>query len=468
MGVTVKKSELFSSIDSLRIQVISIAVISFIFLILLSLLLINIFVSKPLRKTLSLIQELSKGHLSKRLSIKSNDEIGKIVKGINDLADTLQFKVLATMKNISIGNMDTEIDVTDSEDEIAPVLQNTVMTVNSITLELNEIIDNANKGQLNTRCNQENYKGNWASLAQGINNLMDTVAEPIMEVHEVFGKLSNYDFTEKINGQYDGIFKTLAEDVNTLRDRLIEIQESIVEVSNGDTSRLNEIKNVGKHSENDNLVPAIISMMQTIEDLINEVKFVANEAVNGNIENTQGSAEKFMGGYRTIIEGFNYTLEAVATPISEMNGLLQKISVNDFTARANEQQKGDFLKLAQSINNVQSNLLAVQEAAVQISNGDISLLAKFKEIGRRSENDKLMPALTQMMESIHMLIDDTKQIAGSAAKGKLDIRGEVSRYKGDFAELMSEINGFLDAVENPINKITDLINLISVANFGKH
>ena len=50
-------------------------------------------------------------------------------------------------------------------------------------------------------------------------------------------------------------------------------------------------------------------------------------------------------------------------------------------------------------------MVSIENLAVKISKGDISDLEKFREIGKRSENDKIVPAFTIMMEVIQKLID---------------------------------------------------------------
>ena len=129
-------------------------------------------------------------------------------------------------------------------------------------------------------------------LAQKINTLCDSVSAPIEEVRGVIGKLSVNDYTVKVEGNYKGAFKALADDVNMVIERLDVIQDVVTRVSQGDTSKLEEFEKVGRHSENDNMMPAIIAMMKAIENLINEVEHLSVEAVNGNIINARADCKQ--------------------------------------------------------------------------------------------------------------------------------------------------------------------------------
>lgn len=467
LGVVAIKSEAFSGADSLRNLSILTAVIFVIATIVLCFLLTTFMVTKPLKKTLHMIQELSKGHLGTRLHLKRGDEVGRMSEAMDHLADTLQHDVLGTLQQIAKGNMDIALQSGDELDEITPVLQETVTTVQSISEETHSIIVSINAGDLTKRCDDSSYQGGWKQLAQGVNHLCDSVSGPIEEARRVIEKLSLNNYTSKMEGQYQGIFQSLADDVNTVRERLLDIQENMVKISRGDTSSLPTLEKIGKRSEQDNMIPAEISMIKQIENIIQEVQHLSEEAINGNILHARGQADRFEGGYREIVEGFNATLDAISAPFSEIMSVLEHMANNDLEQKVETQYDGDYEKLALAVNEVHARVLALQNIAVKISNGDISELENLRAIGKRSENDELLPAFVRMMESIQLLIDNTTQIAKNAAQGKLDLRGDESLFKGGFANIIREINIFLDSVETPINKISEIMTALSNSKNGE-
>jgi methyl-accepting chemotaxis protein len=430
-----------------------------------SLLLAQIVSSKvvePINKIRFTINELNLGHIHQRCNIMSKDEIGSIAKDLDAFAANFDSVIIETSRRIALGDVSVTIDAHDEKDIVAKALNSTVETVNSIVNETNSIIKAANLGDLSKRCNTDRYKGSWALLAQGINNLLNMISKPIDEVRKVADKLSLNDYTEKVEGKYQGIFKDLADDVNNVRERLLSIQDIMVNLSKGDTSRLSELNKIQKLSENDHMLPAAISMMDSIEKLIDEIEYVTAEAVNGNVISTRGKADKFEGGYKEIIKGFNFTLDAVAKPLSDMLNILGKIALNDFTIKVSEDYKGDYLTLAQTVNNVQSHLLLAQDTAKRIANGDVSQLEYYRSIGRRCDNDELLPAYTQMMESISELIKETTEIAKSASEGDLSIRGISDKFKGGYISIIHSINNLLDAVEDPVNSVINVMESIAV------
>jgi methyl-accepting chemotaxis protein len=464
-AVTADANDVMGSIDRLKTQSVALSVLFIAVIILLSLIIIRTQVSKPLKNTVHMIQELSKGHLQARLRVRSNDEIGKMSAAMNQLADVMQNDILGSLKNIARGNMEIEVEKLDDSDEITPVVTETASVVKSIVGETSAIIQAINEGDLGKRCDSEKYSGSWNTLALGINSLCDSVSEPIGEVRGVIGKISENDYTAKVEGRYKGLFKSLSDDVNGVRDRLLGIQDTMIGVSKGDTGRLEELRKIGRRSENDNMIPATIAMMEAIEGIIGEVGKISAEAVKGNV-GVRGDSEKFEGDFRTIVEGLNDTMQAVAQPLSEAIPVLKKMSVNDYTTGVDGAYQGDFKALGQAVNDVRFRLISAQNLAVKISKGDISELESMKAIGKRSENDEFNPAYIQMMESLKMLIADTKHIAESASAGVLDVRGDVSKYDGEYANIIRAINNFLDVVETPVRKITSVMQSIADSEFG--
>jgi methyl-accepting chemotaxis protein len=421
---------------------------------------ISTYFSIAIKNVLLTIGELRKNHLSARTDNRSKDEIGQMSRELDGFADNLKINVLGVMQRIAAGNTsDLDLKCEDPYDEVIPVMISTVETLRDITGDTKSIIAAAEAGDLTQRCRAEIYRGSWADLAGEINNLMDSISRPVHEVCENINKISVFDFTSQVTGNYEGLFKEMAEDTNNLCMRLRGIQHALDMVSNGDTSIRGNYEKIGKRSDNDQMMPTIIRMFENIENMICETKNLSENSVNGNID-IRGDISKFSGGYKEVIEGFNNTLDAVAAPITEMHEVLDAMAVNDYTLSVSEGYKGEYDKLANAINDVRSRLLTVQNVAIKISEGDTSELEVLKPIGRRSENDRILPALIKMMENINLLIKETTAIADSAAEGNLDIRGDADQFGGGYRHIVQSINAFLDAVEAPVGEITDVMGSV--------
>ena len=97
-------------------------------------------------------------------------------------------------------------------------------------------------------------------------------------------KMATNDYTISITGTYQGSMAEFAAEINLVHARLIDVQDAFIDISQGDTSRLNEFVTIGKRSDNDQLLPSIIGTLTTIDNLIEESRNLAQAGINGNLE----------------------------------------------------------------------------------------------------------------------------------------------------------------------------------------
>lgn len=455
------ESEVLSSITSVRNICIILGIIFIIVSAAAIQILMRHLVTKPIRQAENMMDQLSKWNLNSRLHVSSGDEIGKMSIAMNAMADALQQKLLGTLESLANGDTGTTIESVGETDSISPVINTTLETVNSIVGEVNNILEAAKEGDLTRRCSTDSYRGKWALLAGGLNHLLDTVEAPLKEVGIVVEKVTENDFGLRVTGDYSGIFGQLKDNTNKIMEKLLYVQNMMDKVAKGDTGIYEQLKSVGKLSENDRLIPAITGMMGAVDQLIKEVEYLSEQSINGNIIGARGDAEKFEGGYRKIINGFNSTLDAIASPVSEVMHSLELLSKNDYQFEIGDGYKGDYKELADSVIQVREQLLSIQSAAVKISEGDISELDHFRDIGRRSENDNMIPAFIRMMENLNMLIGDVTGIAEAAADGNLSLRGDPEKYSGEYRHILESINNLISCVDEPVSNITDAMSSIA-------
>ena len=145
---------------------------------------------------------------------------------------------------------------------------------------------------------------------------------------------------------------------------------------------------------------------------MDETGKLAQSAQEGELSD-RGDTSLVKGGYAEIIKGFNNTLDAIVTPLNEAQAVMKKIAVNDYTMKITGQYKGVLKEFADSINDVHGRLLSLLDVAVRMSKGDTSRLDEFKNAGTRSENDKLLPSFTAMMQAIEDLINEINRLTNA-------------------------------------------------------
>ena len=385
-------------------------------------------------------------------------------------------KLEANLKKLSVGDVNFNLEVADGDEDTREGREqfqnlNKYMviikdSITGITNDISVLSSNTLDGNIDYRLDVTKYRGTFSKIGRDINSAFEVISEPFNEAGTILEMMEQNDYTTEMTGDYSGRFSQFAGWINALRIRLLSVQDAFVRVSNGDFSRLDEFKKAGKRCDNDKLMPAATGMMQAVRDIQDEVERITAEVMKGNVKNDRGDTQNFKGGFQEIVIGINRMLDVLTEPMTEATAVLDKMSRNDFTVKMRDDYKGELLEFADAINTVNGRLLEIQEIFSRVSFGDMTMLDSLKAVGRRSENDKILPAATGMMETIQVLINETERLAHEASEGNLDARGDAGQLNGEYKNIINGLNGIVDSVAAPVQEIKSVMQQMSQGNLG--
>ncbi len=147
----------------------------------------------------------------------------------------------------------------------------------------------------------------------------------------------------------------------------------------------------------------------------------------------------------------------ISKPLKKINLSFKEMSMGNFSSRLNMNRKDEIGEMASSADAFSDELQTVVINTMnQISNGDVSA-----DIEIRNEQDELLPALKQIIESIRGLIAETTMLSTAAVAGKLETRGHTEIFNGGYRAIVEGINATLDAVVGPLDIASDYVEKIS-------
>src|SRR5665647_1852213 len=170
--------------------------------------------------------------------------------------------------------------------------------------------------------------------------------------------------------------------------------------------------------------------------------------------------DNYSGDFNEIKNNLNNCIDGLQGLV-ECNNVLNRMAVNDHTKGVEGKYVGIYASMGEATNDVRSRLLNVINQLNNIAIGNTSPLADLKKIGKRSEQDQLLPAIFQAMENIDLLIEDVEMLSRAAIEGKLDTRADASKHKGEYRKVVEGVNETLDAVIGPLNVSAEYIERIS-------
>ncbi|MDD1702614.1 MAG: methyl-accepting chemotaxis protein [Methanoregula sp.] len=187
---------------------------------------------------------------------------------------------------------------------------------------------------------------------------------------------------------------------------------------------------------------------------------------NQEIENLFKNAEKGdLSALNQIREQYLRYYE-MNNGLYEIQTVLRKISLNDFTVTVKGTYSGTLADVAREVNTIQERLLHLQATAKHIAMGNIDDLVEFKKIDKRCDNDELIPAFTRMMVAVSAMIADVNRLSAAAKEGGLSVRADATRHQGEFRTIIEGFNTSLDALTLPLNEGMRVSHELSKGNFS--
>jgi methyl-accepting chemotaxis protein len=219
---------------------------------------------------------------------------------------------------------------------------------------------------------------------------------------------------------------------------------TIKNVAQGELGELGEYKTIGRRSEGDEVIPALIELMENIKALADDANMLTLAAADGKLS-TRADVSKHHGDYRKIVEGINSTLDAIMLPIEEEIHVLRQIRGCNLRQKVEVACKGDHEKLKNAVNGVHDWLNELVAFVTKIANGDMTA-----SMAKASEQDQIHEWLSMLKHNINALVSDATMLAEASAKGKFDMRADASKHQGGYRTIIDGVNQTLEAIVAPL------------------
>ena len=313
----------------------------------------------------------------------------------------------------------------------------------------------------------------------------------LSEVHAVLAKMSANDFSAAVKGNYSGTLADVARDINTVQQRLLHLTATADNISQGNIGDLAEYEKIGRRGDRDEMVPAFIRMMTAISATIADVNRLSAAVKEGGLS-VRADAERHQGEFKTIITGFNASLDAIAVPLNESIRVSKEFAAGNFSARMDEKIKvaGDFAKFRDALDDIGTNVSAAIAGITRVADeyakynftakidtgstgsGDFAELTdSLNRIGSEvseaiglvntqvrnltKEADETSSGLSQIAAGSEAIAQNTTHVHGNMEKGRESI-SQVSKAMEDLAAAVEEITSNMENVSGLAKKTKDL------------
>jgi len=286
--------------------------------------------------------------------------------------------------------------------------------------QVDELIKGAIAGKLDSRLETDSFKGFMKTLSEGINQLMDAVVTPIMEVKRVIGKLSEGDISQTMEGDFQGEFAELRDATNTSMTNLLNMVQKIDAAAASISTGSGEIAkgNMDLSQRTEEQASSLEETASSMEEMTSTVKQNADNARQANQLAAAGREQAEQGG--------EVVSKAVAAML-EINNSSKKIA--------------DIISVIDEIA-FQTNLLALNAAV---------------EAARAGEQGRGFAVVAGEVRNL------AQRSAGAAKEIKDLIEDSVAKVE-EGSELVDESGKALEEIVTAVKKVSDIIAEIAAAS----
>ncbi|MCE1246798.1 MAG: methyl-accepting chemotaxis protein, partial [Firmicutes bacterium] len=376
---------------------------------------------------------------------------------------------------------------------------NVINKETEITEEILKLVKSAVEGRLKERADETKFDGNYRKIVEGINELLDSVLKPYSIADSYMERIAKGDIPEKITDTYHGDFDTIKNSLNQCIDSISYLVEqtgvAIRAARDGNLSvRLDSEKSTGVYRKimrgmNDTLNSLITPLntaamyieriskgdipekitdtyygdFNTIKDnlnhcidavgrLVDQMGVAIRAAKEGHLE-TRVDSETSEGVYRKLLRGLNDTLNALIGPLNVAAKYVELISIGDIPEKISDNYNGDFNKIKNNLNVLIDAMNQITEIAQEIEGGNLNV-----NVRERSEEDKLMIALKQMVENLREIVEEIRVASNNVAKGSQELSAtseELSKGSAEQAASAEEASSSMEQMASNIMRNTE-------------
>ena len=421
-------------------------------------------IARPLADTTNSLTQLAGGDLDvapiERNAIREIAEMGRAL-------------------DIFRGVLQNRAELAKVADAAAATNTTRVERTGALNTDLGKVVGAAIMGDFTKRVRSDFGDPELNSLAQSVNNLVETVDRGVSETGTVLASLAKADLTHRMNGQFAGALAKLKDDTNAVGDKLTDVVTQLRGTSRTLKTATGEIlAGANDLSERTTKQAATIEETSaTMEQLASTVAQNANRAQEASV-NAQSVTDTAEAGGKVMMAATEAMerITASSGKISNIIGLIDDIAFQTNllalnasveAARAGDAGKGfavvavEVRRLAQSAASASSEVKAlIEQSGTEVAGGS-KLVAE-----AAAKLTAMLEGARKNYELLQGIARESREQASSIDEVNVAVRtlDEMTQHN---AALVEETNAAIEQTEAQAAELDRIVDIFTIADTTK-
>ncbi|HEX3007575.1 MAG TPA: methyl-accepting chemotaxis protein [Bacteroidales bacterium] len=274
-------------------------------------------------------------------------------------------------------------------------------------------------------------------------------------------------YLKNIKGENTGFVEVVTDLTSIIRvsdytkAEVERIESNLKHLSNGSLEFNLNIKEGDEHTKAvkeqfERINTSLIMVKDAVGELVKDTSLLSKAAIEGKLS-TRAEASKHQGDFRKVVEGVNETLDSVIGPLNVAAQYVDMIAKGDMPELITKEYNGDFNNIKNNLNSLITSFSEIITKAKMVSQGDLTIT-----LAKRSENDELMAALSNMVSRLGEIVGQVMEAAQNVAissnemsKSAIQISEGANEQSASAEEVSSSIEEMSSAIQqNSDNSLT--------------